>query len=101
MSLPVPRPFLRAIRRGVLPPIPPATRAAVLSAALLGLPVSPLSAQYRLEAPSGLALEFSSTEVRAILDTTRALERNLQEDPRVLYYTLIGPSVEADSADAA
>jgi hypothetical protein len=101
VSLPLPRPFLRAIRRGLLIPISPATRAAVLSVALLGLPASPLCAQYRLEAPSGLALEFSSTEVRAMLDTTRALERILQEDPRVLYFTLIGPSVEADSADAA
>lgn len=81
--------------------IPPATRAAVLSAALLGLAVNPLFAQYRLEAPSGLALEFSSTDVRTILDTTRALERILQDDPKVLYFTLIGPSVEADNADAA
>jgi hypothetical protein len=101
VSLPVPRPFLRAIRGGALDSIPPPARAAVLSAALLVVSAGPLTAQYRLEAPSGLTLEFSSTEVRAILDTTRALERNLQEDPRVLYFTLIGPSVEADSADAA
>lgn len=36
-----------------------------------------------------------------MLDTTRTLEMNLQEDPRVLYYTLVGPEVETDSADAS
>lgn len=55
-----------------------------------------------MEAPSGIRLEFSSTQVRAMLDTTRTLEMNLQEDPRVLYFTLVGPPVETrDSLDAA
>ncbi len=62
----------------------------------------PSYAQYVLEAPSGLKLEFSATRVRAMLDTTRSLERNLQEDPQVLYFTLVGPAVERpDSLDAA
>lgn len=61
-----------------------------------------LLAQYEMEAPSGIRIEFSSTEVRAMLDTTRSLEMNLQEDPRVLYFTLVGPTVEVrDSLEAA
>lgn len=66
--------------------------------------VSPraLLAQYVMQAPSGIEIEFSSTQVRAMLDTTRTLEMNLQEDPRVLYFTLVGPAVETrDSLDAA
>jgi hypothetical protein len=61
-----------------------------------------LLAQYEMLAPSGMEIEFSSTQVRAMLDTTRTLERNLQDDPRVLYFTLVGPPVETrDSLDAA
>lgn len=64
--------------------------------------IQPLHAQYEMRAPSGQELQFSATRVRAMLDTTRALEMNLQEDPRVLYFTLVGPPVErSDSLDAA
>ena len=63
--------------------------------------VAPARAQYEIAAPSGLAIEFSATRVRAMLDTTRTLEMNLQEDPRVLYFTLVGPEVESDSAEAS
>jgi hypothetical protein len=61
-----------------------------------------LLAQYEMQAPSGIEIEFSSTQVRAMLDTTRTLEMSLQDDPRVLYFTLVGPPVETrDSLDAA
>jgi hypothetical protein len=67
----------------------------------LGLPRA-LLAQYEMQAPSGIEIEFSSTQVRAMLDTTRTLEMNLQDDPRVLYFTLVGPPVETrDSLEAA
>lgn len=46
---------------------------------------APAAAQYVLEAPSGEQLTFTSDELRAMLDTTRALYRNLEEDPRVMY----------------
>lgn len=88
-------------RGGRYLPSPPAICA--LAVCLLS-PASPgaLLAQYEMEAPSGIEIEFSATQVRAMLDTTRSLEMNLQEDPRVLYFTLVGPAVETrDSLDAA
>ncbi len=81
------------------------TSSVVISALVCLLPLfSPraLQAQYEMEAPSGIEIEFSSTQVRAMLDTTRTLEMSLQEDPRILYFTLVGPPVETrDSLDAA
>lgn len=59
--------------------------AAVLgSLALLFLPAA-AGAQYVITAPSGAEITFSSDELRTMLDTTRALFRNLEEDPSVMY----------------
>ena len=91
-------PGISAARGGRWVPIPTAL---ILLAGLSSTP-APLLAQYEMEAPSGIQLAFTSTQVRAMLDTTRAMEMNLQEDPRVLYFTLVGPAVETtDSLDAA
>jgi hypothetical protein len=51
------------------------------------------SAQYSLETPGGDSLVFSLAQVQSMLDTTRALRRNLEEDPAVLYGTLFGPTL--------
>lgn len=58
-------------------------------------------AQYRLEAPSGVELTLPSERLRAMLDTTRALFRDLEEDPRIGYFLDVGPAVPADSPEAA
>ncbi len=48
------------------------------------------TAQYALEAANGDTVLFESAELRTMLDTARALYKDLQEDPRVLYYTPLG-----------
>jgi hypothetical protein len=60
--------------------------------AVLLIPFVPAaaSAQYTLEAENGDTVMFESAELRAMLDTARALYANLQEDPNVLYYTPVG-----------
>ncbi|MFO7586781.1 MAG: hypothetical protein R6X22_01795 [Gemmatimonadota bacterium] len=66
---------------------PPAARSVPALAAALTLLAAPAtgSAQYRIVSPGADTLAFSSTEVRAMLDTTRALRADLERDPRVLY----------------
>lgn len=51
---------------------------------LLSMPAA-ASAQYRIVSPGGDTLGFSSAEVRAMLDTTRALRADLELDPKVMY----------------
>lgn len=46
--------------------------------------------QYTIEAANGDTVQFESTALRTMLDTARALYADLQEDPRVLYYTPLG-----------
>lgn len=83
---------------------PRTARAAVALAAFLLLPppfAGPLLAQHRLVAPSGREIAFPEDSLRAMLDTTRALRRDLEEDPRILYYTGTGPAVPAAEPAAA
>lgn len=79
------------------------SRAAVVPvAALLAiLGAGPAPAQHRLTAPSGEELAFPAERLRAMLDTTRALRRDLEEDPRIGYYLDVGPPAPADSPAAA
>ena len=58
---------------------------AVLSALALTVVAGSATAQYVVEAPSGEQITFTGDELRAMLDTTRALYRNLEEDPSVMY----------------
>lgn len=77
------------------------TVAAVLVAtALVAMPGAAV-AQYKLDSPAGEPLVFERDQVRGMLDTTRALYRNLEEDPAVLYALGVGASVPEDNpADA-
>lgn len=80
----------------------PRLTALVLGAllALAAVP-RPTAAQYTIESRSGLALRFDREALLAMHDTTRALEENLETDPRVLYYTGYGPEARQDSAGEA
>ena len=66
----------------------------VAALAVLSLPrtVAPVGAagQYTLTAPSGLAVEFDRDRLLGMRDRSVALRRDLEEDPRVLYYTSYG-----------
>lgn len=46
-------------------------------------------------------LHFELPDLRVMLDTARALYKDLEEDPAVLYSLGFGPPAEADAADAA
>lgn len=62
---------------------------------------SPAMGQYKLTAPSGAELVFSEEALRRMLDTTRALRRDLSEDPQILYFLGTGSEVTSDAPDAA
>ncbi len=68
----------------------------LLLAALVAVP-QPATAQYKLDSPSGDELVFEREQVRAMLDTTRALFQWLEQDPAVLYATGVGTSVPEDN----
>jgi len=72
-------------------------RAAVLSGIACLLVSVPLPAQYRVVSPSGDTITVETDVVREMLDSTRALRRDLEEDPRVLY--AIGYGDGATDAD--
>lgn len=55
----------------------------VLAAALAFPPVC--TGQYVLVSPSGDSLTFEAAELREMLDTARAMRRDIEEDPHVLY----------------
>ena len=65
---------------------PRAATVAATCALLLSLPAA-AAAQYAVEAENGDTVQFESAALRVMLDTARALYADLQEDPRVLYYT--------------
>jgi hypothetical protein len=65
---------------------PRAVTLAVTCAFLLSVPAA-AAAQYTVEAENGDTVQFESAALRVMLDTARALYADLQEDPRVLYYT--------------
>lgn len=62
---------------------------------------APADAQYALGAPSGAELVVPIETVREMLDSTRALYKDLEEDPRVLYRIDVGPSVPEKTPDGA
>jgi len=68
---------------------PRAATLAATCALLLILPAA-AAAQYTVGAENGDTVQFESTALRVMLDTARALYADLQEDPRVLYYTPLG-----------
>lgn len=80
-----------------------AVRPATRLAAALAILAAPAAghAQYRIVSPGGDTLAWSADQVRAMLDTTRALRADLELDPRVAYSLGFGervPAVEPDSA---
>ena len=59
-------------------------------------------AQYTLTAESGDTVQFESADLRAMLDTSRALYADLQEDPRVRYVTpAVREKVSADDPESS
>ena len=62
-------------------------RAAILVAMGALLLPGAAAAQYTVGAENGDTLQFESAVLRTMLDTARALYADLQEDPRVVYYT--------------
>ena len=58
-------------------------------------------AQYRIVSPGADTLTWSTAEVRAMLDTTRALRADLEEDPRVLYDPRFGDRATEARPDSA
>ena len=63
------------------------SRAAIRATVFLILFPGSAAAQYTVTAENGDTVQFESTALRAMLDTARALYADLQEDPRVVYYT--------------
>ena len=60
------------------------------------------AAQYTITAENGDTVQFESAELRVMLDTARALWADLEQDPRVLYYTPAGRQpVPVETPDAA
>jgi hypothetical protein len=68
--------------------------------ALLLCAVAPGAAQ-RSIATERDTLRFELADLRVMLDTARALYKDLEEDPAVLYSLGFGPPAQADAADAA
>ncbi|MFQ5745877.1 MAG: hypothetical protein ACE5HF_01500 [Gemmatimonadota bacterium] len=57
--------------------------------------------QYALKAPSGAELVIPLEEVRSMLADARALYRDLEEDPRVLYRLDVGAAVPEKTPESA
>lgn len=77
--------------------------AVALAALSFATAVAPAAAaaQYTLTAPSGLVLEFDRERLLDMRDRSVALRRDLEEDPRILYYTSYGRELGAeDRAEA-
>jgi hypothetical protein len=60
-----------------------------------------LLAQYSLTAPSGDVVEFDPDRLLAMRDRSKALWDELQQDPRILYYTSYGPELAGDDRSRA
>jgi hypothetical protein len=79
-------------------PIAPLVRIAAV--ALLILP-APVSAQYRVVSPAGDSITLETERVKVMLDTTRALRKDLEEDPRVMYALGFGDRATDQNLDPA
>lgn len=75
--------------------------AAIAVLLLLAAPAPALGQGRVLVSPGGDTLAFSEAALRQMLDTTRALRRDLEEDPRILYFTGTGPAVPSEEPDPA
>lgn len=87
------RPFAVAVRACFLATVAVTLPSAAVPRDLVG--------QYELTAPSGEVVEFDRDRLLAMRDRSRALWNELQEDPRILYYTSYGPELEADDRSRA
>ena len=59
------------------------------------------AAQYTLAAPNGEEVVFDGQRLLEMRDRSRTLWNELQDDPRVLYYTAYGRELERDDAAQA
>jgi hypothetical protein len=73
---------------------------AVLSCASAVTPAG-AAGQYSMTAPSGLVVEFDRDRLLDMRDRSVALRRDLEEDPRILYYTSYGSELRAEDRDEA
>ena len=76
-------------------------RAAALAGPACLLMSGPLSAQYRVVSPAGDTITVETAVVREMLDSTRALRRDLEEDPRVMYGIGYGDRATEENPDLA
>jgi hypothetical protein len=69
---------------------------------VVSLAVSPpdCGAQYVVTSPAGDSLVFEAAQLRAMLDTARAMRKDIEEDPHVLYTEpLVRETVSEDSPE--
>ncbi len=65
------------------------------------IPSGSLQAQYKVVSPAGDSILLETLRVREMLDSTRALRLDLEEDPRVLYALGFGDAVTEENPHAA
>jgi hypothetical protein len=77
--------------------------ASLFLVAMLALAVrpAPVSGQYRVISPAGDSITLETERVKVMLDTTRALRKDLEEDPRVMYALGFGARVTEEELDPA
>ena len=76
-------------------------RAATLAGPASLLVTGPLPAQYKVVSPAGDTIAVETEVVREMLDSTRALRRDLEEDPRVMYGIGFGDHVTETDPESA
>lgn len=79
-------------------PVAKALRISLL--ALVALPAA-ASGQYRVVSPAGDSITLETERVKVMLDTTRALRKDLEEDPRVMYVLGFGDRATERQEDPA
>ncbi|MEJ2482113.1 MAG: hypothetical protein P8049_03085 [Gemmatimonadota bacterium] len=62
---------------------------------------APASGQYRVVSPAGDSITLATERVKVMLDTTRALRKDLEEDPRVMYALGFGARATDQNFDPA
>ena len=77
------------------------TRVRAALATLFLLAPSSAAGQYRVVSPAGDSLTLATESVKVMLDTTRALRKDLEEDPRVMYVLGFGERATDRTAEPA
>lgn len=82
--------------------IRPSRAVALVIAVFAGVVLdAPAAAQYSLTAPAGTTVEFDRERLLDMRERSQALWADLQEDPRILYYTAYGRELGERDAESA